>query len=118
MMQRFTLAVGQDTISFEAAPGVRWEVRSRYINERGTEWETNANGQSYGVLKGNREPDLQAVTATNGASGYVFTRDLNNVGGPPPTDLGDSAVRQPVSADIPVYESDGTTRIGTFHVGS
>lgn len=117
VMGRFSLAPGQNSMRFEAGPEVRWEVESRYVNERATNWKVNANGQTYGVLKDNREPDLQAVVATNGLLGYAFTRDLNAAGGPPPTDPAEAAARKPVSVDIPVYESDGITRIGEFHVG-
>lgn len=117
-MLRLPLSPGQDTIRFEAGPEVRWEVQSRYVNERATDWKVNANGQTYGVLKDNREPDLQAVVATNGLLGYAFTRDLNAAGGPPPTDPAEAAARKTVSVDIPVYESDGITRIGDFHVGN
>lgn len=117
-MVRLPLSPGQHTIRFETGPGMRWEAQSRYVNERATDWKVNANGQTYGVLKDNREPDLQAVVATNGLLGYVFTRDLNAAGGPPPTDPAEAAARKPVSVDIPVYEPDGTTRIGDFHFGN
>lgn len=117
-MARFPLSPGQHTIHIDAGPNTRWEAQSRYVNERATDWKVNANGQTYGVPKDNREPELQAVVATNGLLGYAFTRDLNAASGPPPTDPAEAAARKPVSVDIPVYESDGTTRIGDFHVGN
>ncbi len=114
---RFPITPGQHTIRVIAGPATRWEAQTRYITERVTSWAVNANGQTYGVVNDHGEPDLQAVIATNGRQGYVFTRDLNAAGGPPPTDPADAATRSPVDATIPVYESDGVTRIGDFHIG-
>lgn len=50
----------------------------------------NAKGETYGVESPeNGTPDLIAVVATNGQSGYAYARDLN--GGPMPTSPEDTA---------------------------
>jgi hypothetical protein len=58
---------------------------------------------------------LIAVSATSGGSGYVYAKDLD--GGPMPTSPEDamknfSTPRPP--REIPVYLSDGETKIGVF----
>lgn len=60
-------------------------------------------------------PDLIAVTASNGVSGYAYAKDL--YGGPTPTSPEDAAknfstLRPP--REIPVYLSDGQTKVGAF----
>ena len=114
---RVPLAPGQDSIRIEASPSARWEASARYVNERVTSWEVNANGDTYGVMNYQGEPDLQAVVATNGQLGYAYTRDLNAAGGPPPRNPQEAATRTPGSVSIPVYQSDGKTVVGSFIVG-
>lgn len=91
-------------------------------------WPTNAAGQTYGDAEGpvleEDFPDLILVGAGNGRMGYV-ERDLldeltgANVSNPQEAlewqRQQDEAGPQP-SIFIPVYESDGTTQIGTFEI--
>jgi hypothetical protein len=83
----------------------------------GGPWKVNAHGQTYGIETETGTPDLVAVIATDGRHGYAYATQLE---GPRPTSPAD-ALRQeredPNGYDVPVYESDGTTRIGHFHVG-
>ena len=61
------------------------------------------------------EPDLIAVEASNGRTGYVYAEELS---GPLPSSPEEAATWTPPPArSIPVYEADGTTIIGEFTVG-
>jgi hypothetical protein len=120
MTDRYDLAPGQHTITVTADPDASWRITTRYISTRGTAWGVNAKGETYGVMNDQGEPDLQLVVATNGRTGYAYTRDLNNAGGPPPTDPAEAAQRNgavAVGVPIPVYQSDGDTVVGQFIVG-
>jgi len=96
---------GETSITITAEPGTLWRVAAQYANRSATEWEVNANGQTYGVPNDYGSPDLTPALASNGEVGYIFAADL---------------VKLPVGADgsINVYESDGTTVVGQFHVGN
>ncbi len=120
MKDRYDLTDGQHSLTITAQPGAAWALSTRYIDTRETAWGRNAKGETYGVQNDHGEPDLILVVATNGRTGYVYTRELNAAGGPPPTDPSDAAVRlQALSAGIPVtvYESDGETVVGAFVIG-
>jgi hypothetical protein len=98
---------GSTSFTVTADEGMTWTVTARYVHTETTEWGVNANGQTYGTPNENGMPDLQAAQATNGKIGYIYFDDLM------PTDpalQGDH--------DIPVYESDGVTQIGVFHLGN
>lgn len=83
------------------------------------DWPRNAAGQTYGV-QGNSSvaPDLIRVQATNGETGYVYSKQLAALDGPAPTspkealDWQKAHVGETVS--IPVYLSDGKTVVGQF----
>ena len=117
------LAAGQDSITITAAPGVTWRLQATYVKEMVAPWKTNALGETYGVPNGKGFPDLVAVSFDQGRkSGYAKWRDLNcdwNGPGTPPATAanGTPAVPAPTSVAIPVYKSNGTTRIGSFVVG-
>ena len=85
---------------------------------RGQEWATNAQGESYGSLADARtpaeEPDLILAISDEGEQGYVEKEALN---GPTPRTPEEAAQLSSGPRVIPVYESDGTTRIGWFTVG-
>lgn len=120
MTDRYDLAPGQHTLTITADADASWRLTTRYISTRVTAWGVNAKGETYGVMNDKGEPDLQLVLATNGRTGYAYTRDLNNAGGPPPTDPAEAAERNGALAagvPVPVYESDGETAIGEFIVG-
>jgi hypothetical protein len=79
-------------------------------------YPTNANGQTYGPMMPHvEEPDLVRVTATNGKLGYVLRADLE---GSVPTTPEEALSQQIAQAGknrvIPVYQSDGITKIGVF----
>lgn len=77
----------------------------------------NASGQTYGSSS-NADPDLVAVVFASCAHGYVYREDLE---GFQPRSPKEALAYQDTpegrkGRDIPVYESDGTTLIGQFHV--
>lgn len=84
---------------------------------RGEEWARNLQGQTYGSLMDARtpaeEPDLILVTSDAGELGYV-KRELD---GRLPRTPKEAAEYSPETRVIPVFESDGLTRIGWFTVG-
>jgi hypothetical protein len=101
---------GQHTTVIHAGTGERWRVVATYSARTTTAWGTNDDGLTYGVANDRGTPDLLAVIATNGETGYVYSRDLQV---PEPTGLQTGAsTSKPIH--LPVYTSDGHTVIGQF----
>jgi hypothetical protein len=100
------LLAGQHTVTITTSANVSWKLRAIYVHQVITAWKVNAHGQTYGVANKNGFPDLVAVDQ-GGQSGYVKSSDFNCFG--PPN--GDNVA-------IPIYKSNGTTRIGTFIRGN
>lgn len=98
-------------------PDQRWTLTATYSQHVPTDWATNANGDTYGTINDRGEPDLVAVVATNGESGYVYRDELE---GPMPTTPEQALQWQAEDAGqthaVAVYESDGTTQVGEFVV--
>ncbi|MFJ5700412.1 peptidase M56 family protein [Arthrobacter sp. NPDC093139] len=111
-----SLAPGQDSVTIKTDPEARWQLTAKYVKQERTELGVNAKGETYGVESQEKgTPDLIAVMATNGASGYAYARDL--YGGPMPTSPEDAVKNYPNPIplrEIPVYLSDGETQIGVF----
>jgi len=101
------LRSGQHTVTITTSANASWRLQATYINRVITAWKTNGHGQTYGVANKNGFPDLVAVEFDHGRSGYVTLTDF----------LCPKAVNGENFA-IPVYESNGTTKIGTFIVGT
>ena len=131
----FELSTGDPTIYIGANAGVQSIVTYQFLNYVPTAWGVNANGQTYGVQKPNgKTPDLIAVVGMdsegNGikGEGYAYSSDLDAFGPDWPNQptSPDQAIawqeardaKYPNGWDIPVYASDGTTKVGTFHIGS
>jgi hypothetical protein len=111
------LSPDQTTIQIRATAGMSWKLAARYLHTEKTPWGVNARGQTFGVENDDGSPDLVAAVATNGRQGYVLNSELL---GPQPTSPADALAQNnahPNGRDIPVYESDGQTQIGTFHIG-
>jgi hypothetical protein len=110
------LAAGQDSVTIKTDPGARWQLTAEYIKQERTPLGVNAKGETYGVeSQQNGTPDLIAVMATNGQSGYAYASDL--YGGPMPTSPEDAVKNfsTPLPPrEIPVFQSDGETQIGVF----
>ncbi|WP_127817673.1 hypothetical protein [Microbacterium sp. CPCC 204701] len=111
-------------VTITTSEDAAWTLTAGYVTEETTDWAINDSGQSYGVINANGTPDLIAVIATNGQQGYVHRSDLEDADGTTAskgfTSPEDGLRWQEHNAGavhiIPVYESDGTTRIGDFEV--
>lgn len=119
------LTTGQHTMTITTDPAARWTLTATYVNQTITEWATNEHGQSYGVENSKGSPDLVAVIATNGKTGYALGTDLDSADGTnaaqafksPEDAISWQKARQGMTFSVPVYESDGTTIVGEFLVG-
>jgi hypothetical protein len=131
---RYDFPLDSTTTALYLTPrsGFTGVVSIQYITQVPTHLATNVNGETYGVEDGpDGTPDLVAVwaTAPDGSQlqAYVRTSDLtafspDHPGQPssPAQALEWQAERgndYPRGWDIPAFESDGVTQVGTFHVG-
>jgi hypothetical protein len=111
---------GAETVTNTATSGATWRLTATWVHRSLVPYAVNQYGQTYGSGAGappGSEPDLIAVEAGNGRTGYVYREDLD---GPMPTGPQDALEQQasnPQGRDIPMYKRDGRTRIGTFHLG-
>ena len=122
----YTLNLEQDqqSLTITTGPESSWTVIATYVRERTTEWAVNAKGETYGVLNESGQPDLIAVVATNGNDAYVHAADLAHVDGSeqaatftsPEQALAWQDSMSGKAVSVPVYESDGETRIGEFTI--
>ncbi|WP_214627072.1 hypothetical protein [Paenibacillus agaridevorans] len=85
-------------------------------------YPVNENGQTYGsdadATSAETRPELISAIGENGIEGYVLKKDLD--GEQPKTPEEAIAIqnsRSPGGRDIPLYDVDGETVIGVFHVG-
>jgi hypothetical protein len=120
-----------DLFYVQPSSGAASIVTVQYLSLIETAWEVNAAGETCGVSKpGFGEPDLVAVVALTTSGDYVdgFARRAQILfpfpGQHEPTSPADAMEQQehydqlyPTGIDIPVYECDGVTQVGTFHVG-
>lgn len=85
----------------------------------------NDRGMTYGsallASMPSEEPDLILVVATNGREGYAKQADLAAAEGSgfssPQEALAWQEANEGATFEVPVYKSDGVTRIGVFIVG-
>ncbi|MBP2413090.1 hypothetical protein JOF48_001889 [Arthrobacter stackebrandtii] len=119
------LTTGQHTVTITTDSAARWTLTATYVNQTTTDWATNEQGQSYGVENSKGSPDLVAVMATNGKTGYAFRAALDEADGSnaaktfksPDDAIAWQKARHGKTFPIPVYESDGTTLVGEFVIG-
>lgn len=104
---------GQTGIAIRAEATARWRVTAAYSSVSTTDWGVNADGLTYGVANDRGTPDLVAAIATNGAVGYIYSRELQNQ---TPTTL-QTGPPAPEPKTLTVYEADGKTQIGLFQFG-
>jgi hypothetical protein len=117
---------GQSTVTIATAPNAKWTLTAGWTTVTTTPWGTNSDGQTYGAQNSNGSPDLIAAEATNGKFGYIVAAQLSDADGSTASQYFTSTVQalawqkahQGQTRAIPVYESDGTTKIGVFNVGS
>lgn len=116
------LTANQHSVTITTSPAATWTLTATYASEHITVWATNPRGDTYGAINTHGTPDLIAVIATNGKEGYVFATDLAHADGSdqhftsPAQALKWQRDRQGKTISIPVYLSDGTTRIGAFEI--
>jgi hypothetical protein len=110
------IAPGTDTTTVTATPGARWRLTATYSTVAVSAWGVNESGQTYGAANQNGIPDLVAVQATNGRSGYVYAYQLYPPG--PKTIKQALAQNSAPPTKMTVYESDGKTAIGEFISGN
>jgi hypothetical protein len=118
MFYQLSLRPRSHSTTISAAQGARWRLIATYSSVSTTAWGVNDRGLTYGIANDHGTPDLVAVYATNGRQGYVYAAQLSSVE-PMPTSP-DQAVAENDQSErrLPVYESDGVTRIGTFVINS
>ncbi|BDO40837.1 hypothetical protein [Cellulomonas sp. NTE-D12] len=105
-----------DSLFLTPSAGFAGTVTVQYVTHIPTRLGVNARGQTFGVSGSapQGDPDLVAVQATNGKSGYAYAADLE---GPQPTSPAGAGTNPEHGRTIPVYESDGSTVIGEFAIG-
>lgn len=114
------LSPGVTTLTVTAQANASWTLQVVYVNQVVSAWGVNANGQTYGVPNQKGTPDLIAVVIEHGTvHGYIKASDLNCADGADVTSPAQAIAQGKThgSISIPVYESDGTTVVGTFVVG-
>lgn len=74
----YTLPVvpGLHGTTITAVAGTRWRLTATYSTVTTSPWGINAYGKTYGVANEHGTPDLVAVIASNGDSGYVYSDQL------------------------------------------
>lgn len=126
----FPLEAGHGILYIDASDGTLDLVTTQYLNYVETAWGVNERGETYGVERDGKAPDLMAVEGASPSgptvAGYARSADLNAFGPdwPKQPSSPEQAVkwqaerdaRYPNGWDIPVYESDGVTQIGFFHI--
>jgi hypothetical protein len=112
---------GQTSLTFRAKADVGWKVVANYVRTETSEWGVNAKGETFGVQRHGKSPDLIAVYTTDGKQGYAYVKDLDGRW-PVPTSPADAVAQQEASEgelpSVPVYESDGETVIGEYRTGA
>lgn len=114
-------SVGSDVV-VSAGPGERWRLTATYLDAQPVPLAVNDRGQTYGSSSAGEEPDLIAVVATNGRQGYVDADELADADGSsmnfasPEEALRWQEQRAGQAVVVPVYLSDGVTRVGDFVV--
>jgi len=116
------LSTGVDNVTITTSTNASWTLQIAYVNQVTTSWGVNASGKTFGVQNQQGTPDLLAVVINGGETdGYVESSELNCAGGGDVQTLAEARTWDKVSANrsvsIPVYQSNGTTVIGTFVVG-
>ena len=114
---------GMDSVTIKTNATASWTLQAVYLNRVTTPWGINAHGETYGERNQNGTPDLIAVVIDHGTTqGYVKATDLRCASGEDVASIAQALAWDTASANrnvtIPVFESDGTTVIGTFVLGN
>lgn len=116
------LTPGEQSITITTSPEARWKLTAQYVSTEITDWAVNTEGDTYGALNENGSPDMVAVEATNGKSGYVYRAELEDANGTaaiktfksPAEALAWQEARRGKNFAIPVYDSTGKAVVGEF----
>jgi hypothetical protein len=84
------------------------------------DYQINDKGQVYGsamlALTKGYEPDLISAIGLDGTKGYVYSTDLNGEVPSTPEEAIKLTAQRVNNWEIPLYESDGETVIGSFKI--
>lgn len=85
-------------------------------------YQKNENGQTYGsaadAISPETEPELISAIGVDGTQGYVLKKDIDGEQPKSPKEaIAIQNSRSPGGREIPLYDADGETVIGVFHVG-
>ena len=114
-------SVGSE-VAVSAGPGESWRLTVTFLDAEPVPLAVNDRGQTYGSSGAGEEPNLIAVVATNGRQGYVDAHELADATGSsqsfssPDEALRWQEERAGRAVVVPVYLSDGVTRVGDFVV--
>ncbi|MGG4346592.1 hypothetical protein [Paenibacillus lautus] len=97
-------------------------IGSFHISAKNINYPKNKNGQTYGsssdATSPETEPELISATGVDGTAGYVLKKDLDGeLPKSPEEAIAIQNSRSPDGRDIPLFDVDGETVIGVFHVG-
>lgn len=97
-------------------------IGSFHIGAKNMNYPKNNNGQTYGssadANSPETEPELISAVGVDGTAGYVLKKDLDGeLPKSPEEAIAIQNSRSPGGRDIPLYDVDGETVIGVFHVG-
>lgn len=127
----FPLDASITTLTIRAESVVESLISYQFVNYVPTAFGVNENGEIFGANLGETTPDLVAVVGHDEdgdlVDGYARATDLYAFGPDWPGQPSnpdealawqkDRDARYPDGWDVPIWESDGSTRIGTFHIG-
>ncbi|MCM2998633.1 hypothetical protein M3647_14185 [Paenibacillus cellulositrophicus] len=93
-----------------------FHIGAKYMN-----YPKNKNGQTYGssadATSPDMEPELIRAIGVDGTAGYVLKKDLDGeLPKTPEEAIAMQNSRSPDGYDIPLYDVDGESVIGLFHV--
>ncbi|OAB42767.1 hypothetical protein [Paenibacillus antarcticus] len=97
-------------------------IGSFHIGAKNMNYPKNKNGKTYGssadATSPETEPELISAIGVDGTAGYVLKKALDGeLPKSPEEAIAIQNSRSPGGRDIPLYDVDGETVIGVFHVG-
>ncbi|OAB25880.1 hypothetical protein PMSD_26835 [Paenibacillus macquariensis subsp. defensor] len=96
-------------------------IGSFHIGAKNMNYPKNKNGQTYGSAADatfpETEPELISAIGVDGTKGYVLKKDIDGEQPKSPEEaIAIQNSRSPGGRDIPLYDVEGETVIGVFHV--
>lgn len=97
-------------------------IGSFHIGAKNMKYPKNKNGQTHGsaadATSPETEPELISAIGVDGTQGYVLKKDIDGEQPKSPAEaIAIQNSRSPGGRDIPLYDVDGETVIGVFHIG-